>query len=84
MNIEEVELFIKLLMDNKLDFLKVGDLEIHKSRFDQPKQESKPNNSTLSEEDDIDSILFHSTSAPALSIEELEAITTTPLKKKAK
>ncbi len=68
-------------MELKLDSLKLGELTIIKTKHEAPKLENKQNNNPVSSED-LDELLFHSTSAPAMNLEDLASITTTKLKVK--
>ena len=72
------------MVDNQLDTLKVDDVILTKTKHQAPKLENKSNNEKVSDEE-LDDILFHSTSAPQLTLSQMEEITVTPIKaKKAK
>lgn len=79
LTLELVQALSKLVVDLKLDRLKLGELEIIKTKHESPKLEDKSNNNIASSEE-LDDLLFHSTSAPALSLEQLAALTITPIK----
>ncbi len=80
LTLELVQALSKLVVDHKLDRLKLGDLEITKTKHESVKLDDKSNNNSVSNEE-LDDILFHSTSAPTLSLEQLAALTVTPIKK---
>ena len=80
LTLELIQALAKLVVDQKLDRLKCGELEIIKTKHESVRLEEKPNNNSTSVEE-LDDILFHSTSAPPLSLEQLAALTVTPIKK---
>lgn len=80
LTLELVQALSRLVVEHKLDSLKLGELEIRKSKHEAAKLEVQSNNNPTSIEE-LDDILFHSTSAPPLSLEQLEALTITPIKK---
>jgi hypothetical protein len=78
-NLDVVKELINILVSNKLDCLEVGDIKICKTRWEsKPIEKKEPTQKQL--EADMDEILFYSTSAPPMSLEDLETITVTPLK----
>jgi len=80
LTLELIQALSKLVVDHKLDRLKCGELEITKTKHEAPKLDVQSNNNPTSIAE-LDDILFHSTSAPPLSLEQLEALTITPIKK---
>ena len=83
LTLDNIKFLAQLVVDLKLDSLKLGDLELHKTKHEQPKLDIKSNNDTVSNQE-LDEILFHSTSAPSLTLEDLEAMSITPIKKARK
>ena len=82
-SVEELKQIIDLVMLNQIEQFKVDDIHIVKNRYPVPKPEPKSNNDATFN-DEVDDLIFHSTSAPALTLEQLASLTTTPLKAKAK
>lgn len=82
LTLEMIQALSKLVVDHKLDSLKLGELEIVKSKHEGIKNEprSSANLASMSEEE----LLFYSTSAPALTIEEVEALAVNPPPRKKK
>ena len=71
----DIKELVKLLVENKLDRLKIGDIEICKSRHDQPKVEIKSNNPISNQVvTDPDELLYWSTSSPVITKEDLEEL----------
>lgn len=81
MDLSEIDELCKLVSKHKLDRLVVDGVEIYKSKYDAPEQKAVAR-SVLVEEQDFDELLFHSTSAPMATIEDLEQFTVTNLKAK--
>lgn len=77
LTVEIIEQLVKLAVNNKLDKLKLGELEITKTRHDSDKKDSKPANNLplLTDEDEL---LYWSTSAPNLTPEQIEALSVNP------
>lgn len=80
MEFKEIELLVKLMVDNKLDRLLLpGTLELQRSKHDVPKQSSADkltnNNQALLDEDEL---LFYSTSSPSLTQKEIEELASNP------
>ena len=69
----------KLVVEHKLDLLQLGSLTIEKKKHESAKFESQATQTALNE--DLEDMLFHSTSAPSLSLEQMASMTVTPLKK---
>ncbi len=80
LTLELVQALANVLTSHKLDRLEFNGLVLVKSKHETPKLEEKPNNNLASHEE-LDDILFHSTSAPPLSLEQLASLTVTPIKK---
>ncbi len=83
LTLEIIQALSKMVVDHKLDRIKVGELEILKTKHESPKLEKPaiPNLASLSGEE----LLFYSTSAPALTPEEVEQLSVNPPpRKKAK
>ncbi len=80
MTLELVQQLAKVLTTHKLDRLELGELVLVKTKHEAARAESLPNNITASNQD-IEDILFHSTSAPELTLEQLSSLTVTPLKR---
>jgi hypothetical protein len=80
LSVEIIEQLVKIAVANKLDRLKVGDLEILKTKHDVPKTESKNLNNPASV-NDADELLFWSTSSPSLTQEQIEALAVNELPK---
>lgn len=77
LTLEAIQSLIKMVVDNKLDKLELGDLKISKSRYEASKAEARPtvNNPTLIDEDEI---LYWSTSTPTLTAEQIELLAANP------
>ncbi len=70
-NIETIKQLIELVVENKLDVLKLGDLEISKSRHDNIKVSENQNKIVLKGEIvDPDELMFYSSSARHNNAEE--------------
>ncbi len=83
LDLETIKALAKLAVDLKLDRLKLGDFEIIKTKHESPKLEAKDITNIASSQD-LDDVLFHSTSAPAMTLEQLAALSVTPLKRHKK
>lgn len=81
--IKFIKELVKLVVDNKLDNFKLDNIEISKSKHDltPPAKLDKTNKQPLSKEYDDEEILFYSTSAPALTLEQIEELSVTNFKK---
>jgi hypothetical protein len=79
-DIAQLKEIIQLLVDNKLDSIRFRDIEVHKTKHDPPVT-AKPAKTPEQVEKDLDELLFFSTSAPQLSLDELSALTVTPITK---
>lgn len=83
LTLELIQALSKLVVDHKLDRLKLGDLEILKTKHEVAKSDrpAVPNLASMSGEE----LLFYSTTAPALTVEEVEQLAVNPPpRKKAK
>ncbi len=79
-NLDTLRDVIKLMVDNKLDSVSFGGITLTKSKHEVPRIERDQTNKPALQED-LDELLFHSTSAPSLSFEELAGITVTKIAK---
>lgn len=70
LTVDIISQLIKLVVENKLDKLELGDLKIMKTRYESPKQEQKSLNNNTSI-NDADELLFWSTSSPSLTQEQI-------------
>lgn len=76
MEINKIEQLIKLVVANKIDRLKFGDIEIVKTRHDVAKTDNKlASNQDVIDEDEL---LYWSTSSPSLSKEQIDALSYVP------
>ena len=82
-NVETIRALAQILDTLKLDSIKYGDLEIKKSRHELTPQDQKPLQEMASILDEED-LLFHSTSAPALTPEQVAALAVNPPPVKSK
>lgn len=80
LTVEVIEQLVKIACSNKLDRLKVGELEILKTRHEGVKTEAKTLNNSTSV-NDADEILFWSTSSPSLTQEQIDALAVNELPK---
>ncbi len=85
MELELMELLVKLLIDNKLDRLRLGEFEILKSKHDLPVKDKSNNAASLAAQIDPDELLFWSSSSPALTEEQINDLAVnSPLSAKKK
>jgi hypothetical protein len=78
LNLESIEALLKMVSAHKIDKLKVGDLEIVKTRHEQPKAET-PAQLTRDMPEDL---LYYSTSIPNRAAIEAQQLAFSQPKKK--
>lgn len=87
LDLSQIKELIKLAVDNKLDSLEFEGLKISKSKYDiQTPIKSDPNKSITSNDfiTDPDEILYWSSSAPALTQEQIDALSYPAIPKEEK
>lgn len=71
LTVENIKQLIELAVKNKLDRLKVGELEITKTKYDQVAKAEPKTLNTPASVSDPDELLFWSTSSPTLTQEQI-------------
>lgn len=73
LTIESIQQLMKLMSEHKVDRLKLGDLELTKTKHEAGKNEATSLNKSASVMDD-EELLFWSSSAPPLTAQQLEEL----------
>lgn len=74
LTIDTIKELVKLVTTHKLDKLRLGDLEITKSRHESAKDKTANNSISISDEE-----LLYMSGAPALTAEEIAMLTDNPM-----